>query len=163
MDQNIIYLNINTGLVKQSHHTQFDEAWYLQPTCPPTAQLLYNLGLEADTDSPISTKPTSVVPMEENRIPLLPAPWPPLPSHKLDGSKWCVTDSCSTIPLPLCETEIPRPLTAATARVWSSPDETPPTPSAIALEYNINCNNMVLVYMSPNPHFEAFEEILDLR
>jgi hypothetical protein len=133
-DQNIIYLDINTGLVKQSHHAQFDEAWYLQPTRPPAAQLLYNLGLEADTDSHISTKPTFVAPMEENHIPLLPAPWPLLPSHKLDGSKWCVTDLCSTIPLPLCETEIPHPLMAAAARVWSPPDETPLTPSTIALE-----------------------------
>jgi hypothetical protein len=162
-DQNIIYLDINTGLVKQSHHAQFDEAWYLQPTHPPAAQLLYNLGLEADTDFHISTEPTSVAPMEENHITLLPAPWPPLPSHKLDDSKWCVLDLCRTIPLPLHETEIPRPLTAAAARVWSPLDETPPTLSAIASEYNINHNDMALVYMSPDPYFEAFEEILDLR
>jgi hypothetical protein len=29
-DQNIVYLKLNTGIVKQSHHAQFDEAWYLQ-------------------------------------------------------------------------------------------------------------------------------------
>ncbi len=52
---------------------------------------------------------------------------------------------------------------AAAARVWSPPDETPLTPSAIALEYNINRNNMALIYMSPNPYFEAFEEMFDLR
>ncbi len=31
-DQNIVYLNLNTGVVKRSHHAQFDEAWYLQRT-----------------------------------------------------------------------------------------------------------------------------------
>jgi hypothetical protein len=31
-DQNIIYLDLETGIVKQSHHTQFDKAWYLQAT-----------------------------------------------------------------------------------------------------------------------------------
>ena len=31
-DQNIIYLELETGIVKQSHHTQFDKAWYLQAT-----------------------------------------------------------------------------------------------------------------------------------
>jgi hypothetical protein len=29
-NQNIIYLDLDSGLVKQSHHAQFDEAWYLQ-------------------------------------------------------------------------------------------------------------------------------------
>jgi hypothetical protein len=28
--QNIIYLDLNTGVVKTSHHAQFDEAWYLK-------------------------------------------------------------------------------------------------------------------------------------
>ena len=30
-DQNILYLNLDSGLVKCSHHAQFDKAWYLQP------------------------------------------------------------------------------------------------------------------------------------
>ncbi len=43
-DQDIIYLDLDTGIVKQSHQATFDEAWYLQPSCPPAAQLLYDLG-----------------------------------------------------------------------------------------------------------------------
>jgi hypothetical protein len=31
-DQNIIYLDLDSGIVKQSHHATFDEAWYLQAT-----------------------------------------------------------------------------------------------------------------------------------
>ncbi len=47
-DQNIVYLDLDSGLVKQSHHAQFDEAWFLQDSCPPAAQLLYDLGMEPD-------------------------------------------------------------------------------------------------------------------
>ena len=39
-DQNVRYINLNTGVVKTSHHATFDKAWYLQPTRPPAAQLL---------------------------------------------------------------------------------------------------------------------------
>ncbi len=34
-DLNIVYLDLDSGVVKTSHHTQFNEAWYLQPTHPP--------------------------------------------------------------------------------------------------------------------------------
>jgi hypothetical protein len=152
------------GLVKCSHHAHFDEAWYLQPHRPPTAQLLYDLGLEADDDShicrddPISDAPT----MDVNIIPLLPAPWPPIPPTKLRESKWCVPESCCTTLLPLREMAISCPITVAAAQVWSPPDA-PPTVSDIVLEYNISCTNMVLVCMSPDPYHEAIEEVLDLR
>jgi hypothetical protein len=36
-DQNIVYLDLDSGLVKQSHHAQFDEAWFLQDSRPPAA------------------------------------------------------------------------------------------------------------------------------
>ena len=39
---------MESGLVKSSHHAVFDEAWYMQPKRPPAAQLLYDLGLEAE-------------------------------------------------------------------------------------------------------------------
>jgi hypothetical protein len=41
-DQNILYHNLDSVLVKCSHHAQFYEAWYLQPHRPPAAQLLYD-------------------------------------------------------------------------------------------------------------------------
>jgi hypothetical protein len=34
-------------------HAPFDEAWYMQPIHPPVAQVLYDLGLEAN-DSQVS-------------------------------------------------------------------------------------------------------------
>jgi hypothetical protein len=50
MDQNIMYLNLTSGIVKSCHHAIFDEAWYLQPHQPPAAQLLYDLGIKSDTE-----------------------------------------------------------------------------------------------------------------
>jgi hypothetical protein len=56
-DQNIVYLDLSSGVVKSSHHAKFDEVWYLQPSQPPAAQLLYNLGFlpEEDTVSNIAS------------------------------------------------------------------------------------------------------------
>jgi hypothetical protein len=50
-DQNILYLDMDSGRVKTSHHAQFDEAWYLQPSRPPAPQLLYDLGVRPAEDS----------------------------------------------------------------------------------------------------------------
>jgi hypothetical protein len=43
--QNILYLDLDSGIVKQSHHAQFNEAWYLQDSRPSAAQSLYDLGV----------------------------------------------------------------------------------------------------------------------
>jgi hypothetical protein len=37
-DHNIIYIDLDSSLFKTSHHAQFDEAWYLQTTRPPTVR-----------------------------------------------------------------------------------------------------------------------------
>jgi hypothetical protein len=44
------YIDLTSGVVKTSLHATFDEAWYLQLTRPPAAQLLYDMGLEYDDD-----------------------------------------------------------------------------------------------------------------
>ena len=36
-DHNISYVDLDSGIVKHSHHAIFDEAWYLQPNQPPAA------------------------------------------------------------------------------------------------------------------------------
>jgi len=53
---------------------------------------------------------------------------------------------------------LPRPLAAAAARVRASvgPDST------IALEFNVTKEDMAIVYMSQDPFFDSFEEVLDL-
>ncbi len=63
------------------------------------------------------------------------------------------------LPLPLQETFLPRPLAAAAVRVRASvgPDST------ISLEFNVTKEDMAIVYMSQDPFFDSFEEVLDLR
>jgi hypothetical protein len=63
-DANIRYIDVNTRIVKRSHHAIFDEAWYLQSSRPPFAQMLYDIGLEEPSDVPITG-------------PLLPSKYPP--------------------------------------------------------------------------------------
>ncbi len=102
-DQNIIYLDLDLGLVKRSHHATFDKAWYLQPSCPLAAQLLYDLGLEAET-IPVSDTGLDVVP-----LPVLgflpesaPVPWPPTFDPSKSAPKWDVpfsTTHVTTSPL----------------------------------------------------------------
>ena len=109
-DRNILYLDLESGLVKRSHHAQFDKAWYLQSVCPPAAQLLYDLGLEAETDDdPVEVTPTT------------PVPWPPIATCAPTCDKFQVPPSCTFTPLPLRETlATQRPLTAAAARTLVS-------------------------------------------
>jgi hypothetical protein len=74
LDHNIVYIDLDLGLVKSSHHAQFDEAWDLQDSRPPVAQLLYDLGLEADNDQMSDSDST---------ITVFPALYPPLVSKDL--------------------------------------------------------------------------------
>ena len=53
-DKNVRYIDLDSGMVKSSHHAVFDEAWYTQEERPPTAQLLYTLGLDCAEQSPSS-------------------------------------------------------------------------------------------------------------
>jgi hypothetical protein len=80
-DQNIVYLNLDTGVVKSSHHTQFDEAWYLQPARPPAPQLQYDLGVRPKEDT--CTEPTPVSNVQSDycapgTVEKVTIPWPPL-------------------------------------------------------------------------------------
>ena len=43
------------------------------------------------------------------------------------------------------------------------PHAPPPTALDIVSAYNIEHNDMALVYMSPDPYHKAFEEVLDLQ
>jgi hypothetical protein len=188
MDQNIVYLDLDLGIVKTSHHAQFNKAWYLQPTRPPAAQLPYDLGLKNNDAEEIPS---------HNVNPGLLVPWPPT----VPKSKWPLTPPlCRMQPLPLRETGLPRPITAAAARTSvptgmtldstisnlpATPSEHlvgpklsttlgiphfPPaasrvhttTPSDTVSEYLIGQRDMSTFYMSPDPFFDAFDEVIDL-
>jgi hypothetical protein len=149
--------------VKQSHHAQFDEAWYMHPDCPPAAQLLYDLGLEVDQLEPQDTEALSTS-----------IPWPPLPLCYKKPGFLLPPLTCLLTPLLLRETLAPSRMLTAAAALTVVHDGTHTSsaqasqvrssnPSDIVSEYLIGKHNMATVYMSPDPYFEAFEEIIDLR
>ena len=58
--------------MKNATHAVFDEAWYLQDSRPPAAQLLSDLGLEQELSVTFVTDPTIAVPL----------PYTPSAAHK---------------------------------------------------------------------------------
>jgi hypothetical protein len=153
-DNNITYIDLDSGLVKTSHHAQFDEAWYLQDSRPPAPQLLYDLGLEADDDAPHDNIPDT-------------AQYPPLVSKDTHTTSWKVPSRCRHLHLPLRCTTVPNPITARAARVSSTTPalccRASTVASAIAAEYHIGLEAMDMIYMSPDPYHDSFDELLDLR
>ncbi len=125
---------MTSGIVKTNHHADFDEAWYLQPSRPPAAQLLYDLGLEPDDDPVDDTiephQPETTTSITQTNLETLHyvvwhppmiwrhqpthlvttnVPWPPTKSLTKSIS-WTVPPQCRLSPLPLREITIP-PLT----------------------------------------------------
>ncbi len=113
-DHNIRYLDMESGLVKSSHHAVFDEAWYMQPHRPPAAQLLYDLGLEAE-DCMVS----EIGPADTFTNALYPPSFPMME----DKLKWEVPVRSLQLPLPLRCTAQPNLVTAAAARTFLPPVE----------------------------------------
>jgi hypothetical protein len=152
--------NKNLATIAGNHTHTFDEVWYLKPACPPAAQLLYDLGLKADD---MATLPSGnvdeplMMPCETSL--LASVPLPPSMAQGTKTSKWYVPSQSQMLPLPPQETAFPWPIVAAAAPVRASviPDTT------IASEFNITKDDMAMVYMSPDPFFDAFEENLDLQ
>ena len=169
-DENVIYIDLKTGVVKTSHHATFDEAWYLQPTRPPAAQLLHDMGLEFEDDqhaSEVSDTPdtalASVSTAEFNA-----APYPPTPPLLKFGPKQIKScpapPTCLISPLPLRETAAPRHRTAAAARVSTAPNlQRPANAATIANEYGIGPRDIASIYLSPDPYYESSEEEVDIR
>ncbi len=167
LDHNIWYLDLESGIVKETHHATFDEAWYMQPSQPPAAQLLYNLGLEADESqlSEIGPVPTMDI-----------AHYPLMPHVLVEKQKWGSPAQYLHAPLPLRGTEQPRQWAAAAARTFIPADDAlvnvnniicncaQVTALDIANEYNIGHQFMEMVYISPNLYYhESFDELVDWR
>ncbi len=165
-DNNIRYLDMESGMVKESHHAVFDEAWYMQPHQPPAAQLLYDIGLEAE-DCMVSEvgQETS---LEQAVYPLF--------LHKMDSKlAWNVPIRSLQLPLPLRCTAQPHPRTAAAAcTVIPSIDEDDDSlplrcrrakviASEIASGYQVDWSCMEMIYMSPSPYHDAFDKVIDIR
>jgi hypothetical protein len=116
-DQNVKYIDLNTGVVKTSHHATFDKTWFLQPTRPPAAQLLYDMGLKYDDDIledgvtiqdniPNVPLPTFLLLKQFNNTPYPPTPLSP-PNGLKQFNECPAPPSCQITPLPFWETTIP--------------------------------------------------------
>jgi hypothetical protein len=177
--QHVRYIDLNTGIVKTSHHATFDEAWYLQPTRLPAAQLLYDMGLKHEDDThgdgattqdgiPDVPLPFTVTPTRFNAAPYPPSPLP-APDGLTQFKKYTALHPCQLTPLPLRETALPQHRTAAAAQL--STNITYPhlhcTKSNIAIdivtEFMIGKQDISMIYLSPDPYHNAFEEEVDIR
>ncbi|KAL7538057.1 LOW QUALITY PROTEIN: hypothetical protein ACHAXR_008252 [Thalassiosira sp. AJA248-18] len=159
-DHNIRYIDLDSGLVKSCHHAVYDEAWYLQPSRPPAAQLLYDLGLVEDSDftSSIIDQPIDVA-----SYPPSPATYSPF-THKIQPA--------IQLPLPLRLTDTPPSVTARAAKLERPSTRDPYADTALAPtnpdskvvdEFGITRRDIAQIYVSPHPYHDAFEEDLDLR
>ena len=143
-DQNIIYLDLQSNRVKFCHHAYFDEAWYTQPARPPTAQLLYDCGMnhtvEYKTTPQTTQPPLRYPPITHSRPPTLPnqAVQQPLPLHQL----------------------------ACTTYTSQRPTRDPYANTSLARktvnEYDITTRDMAQVYIAPCPYYHGTEIELDL-
>jgi hypothetical protein len=153
-DQNIRYLDLDSGNTKTCHHTTFDEAWYLQDARPPAAELLYRLGLEDDTSSTtcLPDRPIGVAyyPPQTLLAPALP-----------DTAQACMCH------LPLHLSPAPHPHSGTVHSINRSPHlgtciVPAPDDTTTSLSYGVSATDITHIYMSPTPYNEAFEKELDL-
>ena len=164
-DQNIIYLDLESSRVKTSHHAQFDEAWYLQASRPPAAQLLYDLGVVPN--EPPSTDTATRVPHHGVSIhpPVGPtkAPRPPMDTTKDMEMKLSAPIESRKLHLPLRSLMDAPPRTFPARAVHSKQISQQNVAADLVEEYKIGKQDMALIYMSPDPYHEAFEQTIDLR
>ena len=165
-DQNTIYLDPDTGVVKSSHHAEFDEAWYLQPTRPPAAQLLYDLGVLPETDpvkegTPAHDADNATV--RDNSTSSGAIPWPPMAPFDKGNTKWSAPPMSRHLHLPLrtLTVEAPRPTWARSARIKNKKGRN--LAAELVNDFHIGGQDMMMVYMSPDPYHDAFEQSVDLR
>lgn len=136
-DKNIRYIDLDSGLVKSCHHAVFDEAWYTQGKRPPTAQFLYDLGASID----------STEPQDDNQLvsppssPALPSSTVPTTSTQVDSSH---ASNIQGDPSALSSSKV-----NADAKVVH--------------EFDITYKDLQMVYFSPSPYNDAFEESIDKK
>ena len=103
--------------------------------------------------------------------------YPPTMPLMVDKRKWEVPTQSLQLPLPLRCTALPNSVAAAAACTFLPPIDDDRNEAshplrcrlaqlhalALAGEYNVDSSCMDMVYMSPSPYHDAFDEILDIR
>jgi hypothetical protein len=166
--QNIIYLDLLSGIVKSCHHAIFDDRRGLVPTTLPSPgrpTLLYDLGLEAESDfsslhGPLV--PTPVGTIEQQVKVACPST---TKNNKAYGAWPTFPPLALYAPLPLRVTDIPHTFAAKATRVKTGPHQ--PTGKALTAEvvseFLIGPHDLEMIYMSSDPYGRSFEASIDLR
>ena len=153
---NIVYLDLDSRRVKTCGHAKFDEAWYCQPSRPPAAQLLYDLGLVEASDTMesevLTEQPTAHLPPNCTKQPS-PSKIPVRAGHT---------------PLPLRLTEEPKSVAARAAKLtkeqrWARVQDPYRNTvlehinrDGLAVEnYEISKQDIAQVYFSPHPYHSS--------
>jgi len=154
MDQNIIYLDLDSGVVKSSHHAEFDKAWYLQPTRPLAAQLLYDLGILPETDpveggTPVHNADNATLCKDSCSSGAV--PWPPSAPFEEGDRKWYAPPMSRHLHLPLrtLTVEAPCPPWARAACIKLTKGRN--LAAELVNDFHIGVQDMMMVYMSPDP------------
>jgi hypothetical protein len=151
-------MDIDSGQVKSSHHAFFDEAWYMQQSRPPAAQLLFDCGIVALEDL---TPPPSRVDPQPEVYPMINFTCGPM-----------MTDLQPAIqtPLPLCLSN------TTPSRMSLGGDGSLPTTDLHAgtflasygangnavRDFRITTRDLAQVYISPHAYNDGFPIELDL-
>jgi hypothetical protein len=108
---------------------------------------------------------------------LSPMPCIPLSLSMMDSkSKWEVPVQLLQLLLPLRCTALPGPVTAAAARTVLPPVQDVEDDDSLTLRcrraqvialdiastYNVDSSCMAMIYMSPSPYHDAFDEVMDM-
>jgi hypothetical protein len=95
-------------------------------------------------------------------------PWPPLMTAQVNMAPWNVPNKCTILSLPLRHMGMSSGPTH-TILAQAACTRLPPHPTQqsrvfdIMTGYDIGRDNMSMIYMSPDPYFDSFEQPLDLR
>lgn len=141
-DENIRYVDVDSRIVKSTHHVIFDEAWYLQPHRPPFAQMLYNIGLEFTqqvNEAPPLGPPQKALALV-TQLPLRLSSPPDVYLHA------AAAKSQTGKLLPDLHLTGPSPSTKL------------PLDHEMMLRNDISRKDMMMVYLSPHPFCNSFEE-----
>jgi hypothetical protein len=96
-------------------------------------------------------------------------PWPPMAALTQSKESWKVPNACTVLPLPLqhmAEDESLQNTIAAKAAQLKTPldsNRRSQRRAAQLWDCKVGTTNIAMIYMSPDPYFEVFEQPLDIN
>ncbi len=120
---------------------------------------MIKLGLE-DNSSSLEAVGT---PVPKGLISSITVPWPPSAPHIDIDTKWYAPPTSKHLHLPLrtLTVETPRPTQARAAR-RTKPTKGRNLAAELVDDFQIGVQDMMMVYMLPDPYHDAFEQTVDL-